>query len=266
MADGMPAKTLRYGAAPSQIVELFLPEGRGPHPVVAFIHGGCYRSDVANLADLRPTYAALAKSGIAVWGIGYRRTDETGGAYPGMFQDVGAALDLLGSQGRKHRLDLRRAVVAGHSAGGHLALWTAGRRGIAAGSALHVRKPFPRRPVVAIAAPGDLRPLEQSADKTCGPGVFGKIVGQKTASRPDVFADTSPASMLPFGVKLHLIVGAEDKLVPPAMVDGFARSAKGSGDDVSVTVIPGADHFAVVRPGHPAFAVVRDAILEASRE
>ena len=34
----------RYGGDPSQLVELFLPEGAGPHPVVVVVHGGYWRA------------------------------------------------------------------------------------------------------------------------------------------------------------------------------------------------------------------------------
>jgi len=35
------------------------------------------------------------REGIAVWSIGYRRADEPGGGYPGTFNDVAEAIDLL---------------------------------------------------------------------------------------------------------------------------------------------------------------------------
>src|SRR6266536_6574380 len=113
-----PSAVIPYGNQESQRVELYLPEGPGPFPVVAFIHGGCYQSNRPSLEEIRPAFAQIARAGIAVWGIEYRRVDEPGGPYPGMFQDIAAATDLLVREAGHYRLDLSRAVVAGHSAGG----------------------------------------------------------------------------------------------------------------------------------------------------
>jgi acetyl esterase/lipase len=39
----VPMLEVRYGAAPSQATDVFLPSGPGPHPVTVLIHGGCWR-------------------------------------------------------------------------------------------------------------------------------------------------------------------------------------------------------------------------------
>ena len=49
--------------------------------------------------------ARLVPRGIAVWSIEYRGLGEPGGGYPGTFQDVNAALDMLSVQA-KGRLDI----------------------------------------------------------------------------------------------------------------------------------------------------------------
>ena len=70
----------------------------------------------------------LRRRGFAVWNIDYRGVDRPGGGYPGTFLDVAAAADALAGHARELHLDTRRVVAVGHSAGGHLALWLAGRR------------------------------------------------------------------------------------------------------------------------------------------
>jgi acetyl esterase/lipase len=116
------SERIRYGDAPSQFADLWLPSGKGPHPVVAMLHGGCWRADLPGL-DLM-TYAAedLRQRGIAVWTIEYRRIDETGGGFPGSFDDTGLALDHLRKLAKAKNLDLKNIIALGHSAGGHLAL------------------------------------------------------------------------------------------------------------------------------------------------
>jgi acetyl esterase/lipase len=117
-----PTAVLQYGAAASQAVDLFLPSGAGLHPLAIFIHGGCWKNlPAAGREQLRHIGGELAKQGIAVWSIGYRRADEAGGGYPGTFQDVGAAIDRIRSEAARYHLDLSRTVVVGHSAGGQSA-------------------------------------------------------------------------------------------------------------------------------------------------
>jgi acetyl esterase/lipase len=38
-----PAVVFQYGPASSQALDVFLPSGKGPHPVAILIHGGCWR-------------------------------------------------------------------------------------------------------------------------------------------------------------------------------------------------------------------------------
>ena len=80
-----PAPTLEipYGANSSQAIDVFLPDGPGPHPVAILIHGGCWK-DIpgAGREQLRHLGPELTRQGIAVWSIGYRRADEPGGGYP----------------------------------------------------------------------------------------------------------------------------------------------------------------------------------------
>ena len=89
---------IAYGGAPQQFGELRLPDGDGPHPVAIVLHGGCW---------------------------------------PGTFLDVAAGVDHLRALAEGYDLDLGRVLFIGHSAGGHLALWAAGRQRIPPGSPLH---------------------------------------------------------------------------------------------------------------------------------
>jgi hypothetical protein len=68
------------------------------------------------------------------------RVDREGGGYPGTFLDAAAATDALRiSCARRYNLDVSPLVAVGHSAGGHLALWLAGRK------RLPPRQPAPHR-------------------------------------------------------------------------------------------------------------------------
>src|SRR5581483_8677269 len=99
-----PAQRIRYGNAPSQFADLYLPSGNGPHRVVVMIHGGCWRADLPGL-DLT-AYAAedLRQHGFAVWNVEYRRLGEQGGGYPGTFEDIAVAADWLRNIAKANKL------------------------------------------------------------------------------------------------------------------------------------------------------------------
>ena len=111
--------TIAYGEDPLQFGELRLPEGPGPHPIMTLIHGGVWLAEY-DLGHISHLAAAFAAAGIATWTIEYRRVGNPGGGWPGTFEDVSAAGDFVVNLARRHPLDLRRAIIAGHSAGGHL--------------------------------------------------------------------------------------------------------------------------------------------------
>ena len=127
----LPASTpyirASYGFGPIEVGELRLPPGKGPFPVAVIIHGGCWAKGFATMRMLSPLADALTAKGFATWNIEYRQLGDTGGGWPGTFQDWGAALDHLRVLARTQPLDLKRVIVVGHSAGGHAALWLAAR-------------------------------------------------------------------------------------------------------------------------------------------
>src|SRR5258708_37053739 len=104
------------------MAELFLPKGKGPHPVVVLLHGGCFLKEFEGFPQTSSLAADLAGRGYAVWNVEYRKLGEPGAGYPGTFQDVATAIDRLRVEAPKYDLDLKRVVAIGHSAGRHLAL------------------------------------------------------------------------------------------------------------------------------------------------
>ena len=242
-----PDAKIAYGPGPQQFGELWLPEGDGPHPLVVRIHGGCWTKSVATLNIMNPAAADLRRRGLAVWNIEYRGVDEPGGGYPGTYQDVAAALDRVGGFADEAKLKLDRVVVAGHSAGGHLALWTAARRKIASG-------PLARRsglPVEAVMAIGAIPNLETDTNTACGVDSVEKMVGP--ARLGGRYGDTSPAHMLPLRTRQIVVVGANDTTTPPAISAAYVSRAKAAGDRIEYRLLPDAAHAEEIAPGTPGW-------------
>jgi len=257
-----PDRHVVYGPAPSQFVELFLPEGAGPHPVVVLIHGGCWTVDFGGIRQMRSMATALAAAGAAVWNVEYRRYDEAGGGYPGMYQDVATAVDLLREHAAAARLDLSRIVAVGHSAGGHLAQWAVSRHKLPRWSAAWVHDPLPVPTVVSLGGLADLR-NEAGLICTSCQRTTPQLAGEPTPERPDVFLDTSPAEMLPAGVRTILIHGELDDIAPLSTGQRYAARARAAGDKAEVMVLPGGSHYDEVSAASPAWAITGRAILAA---
>jgi acetyl esterase/lipase len=261
-----PDATLSYGPLPAQGIDIYLPKTKGPHPVVLLIHGGCWMKGTAGRDQLRVLGGELAGHGMAVWSIGYRRVDEDGGAYPGIFQDAAKAIDLMPANAAKYKLDTSRVVAVGHSAGAHLALWAASRGKLPKTSPAYVANPFPVRQVVALGGLGDIERATGVAG-ICGPTIVPALLGQPSASRADVYSDTSPSKLLPNGAaKIVMITGSEDKVTPVSYAQTYVDEVKAAGGTAELIVVPDAAHFDVVTLGTPAWKIVYERIVAALKK
>lgn len=254
---------IRYGDNQLQVVDLWLPKGKGPHPTVLMVHGGCWQTEIADRRIMDWIADDLRKRGIAVWNIDYRGVDRAGGGYPGTFLDAGAAADALRDHAARYHLNISRLVAVGHSAGGHLALWLAGRSRLPADSALRQGTPLPIATVISLGGLPDLEEAARPPGSGCGTEVIARLTG---SGRPDVFADTSVPRLAPLGVPQILINGAEDRIIPTSYAEDYARQMRAAGDRVEVRMIPDTGHVELVAPGTRAWAVAVEEIVKALHE
>jgi acetyl esterase/lipase len=252
------ARRIAYASAdPLQFGELRLPAGDGPFPLAVVIHGGCWLASPVSYRGTERLASALRDAGVATWNVEYRRVGDAGGGWPGTFRDVGAATDFAQTLASRYPIDLSRVVVVGHSAGAHLALWVGARARLPSSSDLYSESPLGVRGVVALAGPGDLRPL----GGFCGTGTLETLCGGSLASAPEHWAQGSPAALLPLGVPQTLIVGTNDRVVPASLVEAYERAAREAGDRVTLVEVSGADHMQVVDPGSQAWHTVLAEVL-----
>src|SRR6516165_10315033 len=113
---------LAYGSDPNQFLDLRLPTAKSkPFPLAINIHGGFWRAKY-NLDHAGHLCAALTAKGLATANLEYRRVGNEGGAWPGTFEDIRSAYQYLVQNAQKHKLDPKKIIIMGHSAGGQLAL------------------------------------------------------------------------------------------------------------------------------------------------
>jgi acetyl esterase/lipase len=247
--------TIAYGADALQKADLWLPMGKGPHPVVVMVHGGCWQSDIADRTLMDWIAGDLRAGGVAVWNIDYRGVDRPGGGYPGTFADVAAAADALRAQAARYRLNLKRIVAVGHSAGGHLALWLAARPRLPTASPLRTPKPLRIDHVVSLGGLPDLEATAASPDNGCGTEVVGRLIAGGG------YADTSVPRLLPLGVAQDLIDGRNDRIIPPRLNIGYAAQASAAGDRVRLQTIADTGHVELIAPESAAWVAAKRAIM-----
>lgn len=259
-----PDLTVRYGPDADNAADVRLAAGTGTAPLIVFIHGGFWRIEY-DRTHVGPLADALTAAGYHVAVPEYRRVGQVGGGWPGTFDDVAAAVDavpeLVAEAAGPGRVDLDRVVLVGHSAGGHLALWAAGRHRLPSGSRWRREIPPRLHGVVALAA---ISVLSQASD--LGGGAVADLLGGAPDSVPDRLAQTDPALLPPIGVPATLLHGADDDRVPVAQSRAYASTAWGAGDIAELREMPGCEHFGLIDPLSSAWPAVLDAMASRAGE
>jgi acetyl esterase/lipase len=226
-----------------QVVDIYVPATKGPHPLVLYIHGGGWTGGHTRhsgaLANFPAVLAALAAEGFVVASLEYRLSAEA--RFPAQVQDAKASLRFLGSHAAKYRIDPRRVGIWGGSAGGHLTALTA----------LTCKDtsldPAAAGDVCATAAVtwyGVFDFASLAAGRTGGTdGAAERLMGCEGSCSPERFAPASPVTYIdPKDPPFLLIHGTEDKVVPVGQSYLAEARFKAAGVPVQVLYIPGVDH------------------------
>ena len=226
---------IRYGADPAQFGELSRPAGPSAGLVVV-IHGGFWRARY-DLSLGRPLAASLVEHGWTAYNLEYRRVGN-GGGYPQTLDDVAAGIDALaGVEG----LDTSRVVTLGHSAGGHLAVWAAGRFGL-------VGTPWASVAVPVTAAISQAGVLNLHTAVHLGSGAARAFMGEHTD-----LAHADPSAQIPLGVPVRCVHATDDDTVPISQSIEYVDRTNAAGGDAELIEVDGG-HFDVIDPLSSAWA------------
>lgn len=258
-----PDRTAAYGDHPDQVVDLYAPrDGRTGVPLVVLFHGGAWRAPY-DRRHVSPLAGFLARRGFAVASVQYRRGPASpvgegnpAGRWPETFDDVAAAMDALPMLVARElpAADLRRTVVTGHSAGGHLALWAAARHVLPVGSPWRLPEPPPLRGVVALAPVADLMTAAKLG--ICSGAVHELLGGEEGFAERRAHVD--PAALLPTGIATVVVQGCADIVVPQPVAEAFVAAAATAGETVGLTLLDEVGHFPLIDPSADACAVVAE--------
>jgi len=220
-------------------LDVYRPRSRpADGPTLVYFHGGGYVSGRKEL-EARAMLSRLAGHGWVCVSANYGLRPTTN--FPGHLVDAKQVLAWVREHGPEHGADTARVVVAGSSAGAHLA-------------------------ALAALTPGDARfqPGFEGADTSvvgvvCLYGYFGEYYG----SGRDLAVDSSPADYVRPDAPPFLVVhGDQDTLVPVEGARRFVRHLREvSSSPVVYAELPGAQH------GFDLFHSMRfDAVVAAVEE
>ncbi|MEO7980836.1 MAG: alpha/beta hydrolase [Sporichthyaceae bacterium] len=256
-----PDVSLAYGPLPQHVVDVRLPLLSEPASMVVVVHGGFWRK-AYDRAHAGPQSVALAAAGYVVATVEYRRVGLLGSGWPATFGDVALMADSvvdLVSAAVPDRVDPARVCFVGHSAGGHLVAWLAGRHRLPSSSPWHRAAPLAAG-VVPLAGVVDLTVADRLG---LGGNATRNLLGGPPQRHPERWAAADPARLLPTGVRTVLVHGTADPVVPVEVARSFADAARGAGDDVVLRELPGVGHYALIDPLTTAWPHVLAAVEEA---
>lgn len=219
-------RDIPYGPRPRQKLDIFRPKGArdGPLPCLVFLHGGFWQEGDKSLAG----YAActLARMGWAYVSVGYSLTPDV--SLSALTQEIAAALTHVHQRTDEYGLDRDRIVLAGHSAGAHLAACVLteaaapGTSGMVAGAVL-------------ISGVFELAPIARS------------YVNDLARITPQEVQALSPARQPPRRpVPVHLVTGGQEPAAFLTQSDVLQDLWATQLPALTSEVVPGKDHFDVL--------------------
>lgn len=230
-------------------LDLALPAGEGPHPIVVLLHGGGWEG--GSRRAMADEMRLLARRGYGAATVSYRLTRAPANVFPAAVQDVRCAVRWLRANAGAHRLDGRRIGVLGFSAGAHLASMLGTTAEVAALDAPEDGSPAPGcltsegsaavQAVVPVAGPQDLRvrgpyTQEQARLVTNFLGVFpGEAPGLAALASPITHVSRDDAPFL-------LVHGGRDDLVPVDHARRMRVALQEAGVPATIIELPSMGH------------------------
>ncbi len=235
-----------YGGDANQFIEIRLPSGKRPHPILVNLHGGFWRAKY-DLSHAGHLCHALRSSGIATFNVEYRRVGNAGGGWPGTFADIRAAFRYIRQEAARFQSDPERVVVMGHSAGGQLAL------------CLSAHEPSLKR-VISLAGVVD---LEKAFALHLSHDAVAEFLGGRPEEVPEHYREADPIELRISSARQWLLHGREDDTVPVELARGYVQKKTRDGENVELAEPPRCGHFDLIDPSAAAFKQVTATVLAA---
>ena len=236
--------------------DLYLPEGKGPNPVLVCVHGGGWTGGARSQFYTWGPY--LAQRGYAVFSVSYRAASPVKKMFPEAVHDVRAAVQFIRGNADKYQIDAERLALFGASAGAHLAALVALGEGAAALNSPVVGDKFVDvladvKVLVGFYGVYDLLDQWQAFNlATPMANNVAAFLGASPAQNRQIYFDASPVSYATLAnskLSVFLVAGTEDDVVDRrAQTDAFLLALKQAGNFVRTCIVPAAPHYFVRDP------------------
>jgi acetyl esterase/lipase len=221
---------------PGLAADVYLPPGRTTAPLVVIVPGGGWES--ADRSGLGPLADGLADAGLMAVTITYRTGTEEA-RFPIPAEDIACAVRFASTRAMEAGIDARPLVLAGHSAGAHLAAVVALAPDLVRGDC-----PYP------AASPDALVGLAGPYDLLAVGNVAWPLLGATAEQDPDRWEEASALTYAAARPELPVLLahGDADELVPLEISIEFADALQATGHTVRMETLPGADHTDLYDP------------------
>jgi len=242
---------VEYGkaGATSLCLDVHVPEGVGPYPMVLVVHGGGWSSGDKR-QGMEPLLEPLTKAGNFTWfSINYRLSPTN--RWPACFEDVQTAIRWVKTHAKEFKGDPDRLALLGYSAGGHLVC-----------QAAVLAQPDTRVQAVVGFAPPTNHETDSERRGGLSPSMTNLLNRAKTLDEPTraVLREISPINHVKPGLPPFLLVhGTEDKSVPYEQSLKFQAKLRESAVPCELITVKGAPHriteWEQLDPTYPAKVV-----------
>ncbi len=219
-------RSVAYGEAPRQTLDVYRPASPTKSPVVVFFYGGSWQTGDKETYLFVAT--ALARRGYVVVVPDYRVYPQV--RYPGFLQDGARAVRWAKDNAARFGGDPGRLFIMGHSAGAYIAAML-----VLDGRWLQEAGLTPNQDVaglIGISGPYDFLPLH---------GTLATIFGGSNVP------DTQPISHVAPGAPPALLVtGKRDRIVEPSNTTRLAAKLTANGDKAVVKTYPWVGHITII--------------------
>lgn len=226
----------KYGVEPEQFGDLHLARTDAPKGSIVLVHGGFWRAH-RGLEMTTPAATELAGLGWHVWNIEYRRAGQA--AWQQTLLDCERACEYLAVLARTHGLVTDPALLVGHSAGGHLAAWVAGR---GAGGL-----------VDGLVTLNGVLDFGLAHELGIGDNAARSFIGADASAVDVRYCD--PVRRLPLPFRAACLHSRDDERVPFDLTASYVGTSVAAGGVVDLIEVPG-HHTAVIEPDSAAWPLV----------
>jgi len=224
-------------------LDLYLPESSSPAGLIIWVHGGAWRAGSRDNVDLK----GLVQRGWSIASVDYRLA--TAARFPAQIHDIKAAIRFLRAHASDFGYPGNRFVIAGSSAGGHLAALVGVTNGESAlegteGDFLSVSSSV--QAIVDLYGASDLTTiLAQSTPQGLAmrKPALDLLLGGQPDAKPDLARLASPVFHVDAGdPPLLLLHGDQDPQMPINQSHELQGAYENAGLRVQFTVLHGSAH------------------------